>query len=99
MHRALPGLASDYFGPVFGGVVFIALMSLLKEPTRRNFNAVFVGGAMGAYISGGLGLWELAFAGAGSVVAFRGLQSPRSIGVAWLMHSVWDLVHHFFGNP
>lgn len=99
MHRALPAHAADYFGPVVGGLVFVLLMSLLKEPTRRNFNAVFVGGAMGAYISGGLGLWEIAFAAAGSFVAFRGLRDVRFIGVAWLMHSAWDLVHHFFGNP
>jgi hypothetical protein len=99
MHRALPTHAAAYFGPVAGGLVFVLLMSLLKEPTRRNFSAIFVGGAMGAYISGGLGLWELAFAAAGSVVAFRGLQDARLIGVAWLMHSAWDLTHHFFGNP
>jgi hypothetical protein len=99
MHRGLPTHAADYFGPVVGGLVFVLLMSLLKEPTRRNFNAIFVGGATGAYISGGLGLWELAFAAAGSFVAFRGLQDARFIGVAWLMHSAWDLVHHFLGNP
>jgi hypothetical protein len=89
----------DYFGPVVGGLVFIVFMSFLKEPTRRNFNAIFVAGAMGAYIAGGLGLWEVAFAAAGSIVAFRGLRSAPLIGVAWLMHSAWDLVHHFFGNP
>jgi hypothetical protein len=99
MHRALPTHAADYFGPVVGGFVFVLLMSLLKPPTRRNFNAIFVGGAMGAYVSGGLGLWELAFAAAGSLVAFRGLRDVRLIGVAWLMHSAWDLVHHFFANP
>jgi hypothetical protein len=99
MHRSLPIQAADYFGPVIGGLVFIALMSFMKEPTRRNFNAIFVAGAMGAYISGGLGSWELPFAAAGSVVAFRGLRSHRFIGIAWLMHSGWDLLHHFFGNP
>jgi hypothetical protein len=99
MHRALPTHAADYFGPVVGGLAFVLLMSFLKEPTRRDFNAILVGGAMGAYVSGGLGLWELAFAAAGSVVAFRGLRGVRFVGVAWLMHSAWDLVHHFFGRP
>jgi hypothetical protein len=99
MHRSLPLHAADYFGPVVGGLVFILAMSLLKEPTRRNYNAIFVAGAMGVYISGGLGLWELPFVAVGSVVALRGLRSYRLIGVAWLMHSTWDLVHHFFGNP
>jgi hypothetical protein len=89
----------DYIGPVIGGLAFVAFMSLLKEPARRNFNAVFVAGAMGAYIAGGLGLWELLFAGAGSLVAYQSLRSVRFIGAAWLMHSAWDLVHHFFANP
>ena len=99
MHRALPSQLLDYLGPVLGGLVFIAFMSLLKQPTRRTFNAIFVSGAMGAYLGGGLGAWELPFAAAGSVVAFRGLRSSQFIGLAWAMHSVWDLVHHFYGNP
>jgi hypothetical protein len=99
MHRSLPVNPSDYFGPALGAIVFVSLMSLLREPTRRNFNAILVGGAMGAYIGGGLGLWELPFAGLGSLVAYRGLRSHRFIGIAWLMHSAWDLVHHFYGNP
>jgi hypothetical protein len=40
MHRALPTHAADYLGPVVGGLVLVLLMSLLKEPTRRNFNAI-----------------------------------------------------------
>src|SRR5262245_41798426 len=100
MHRAFPVHAVDYFGPLAGGVVFIVAMSLLKEPRRRSYNAVFLAGAMGAYVSGGgLGLWELLFAAVGSVVAYRGLASPRFIGIGWLMHSSWDLVHHFMANP
>jgi len=99
MHRALPVHAADYLGPAIGAVAFVVVMSLLREPTRRTFNAIFVAGAMGAYISGGLGLWELPFAAIGSVVAYQGLRSHRFIGIAWLMHSCWDLVHHFFGNP
>lgn len=99
MHRALPTDLAEYLGPACGGLVFVLLMSLLKEPTRRSYNAVFVGGAMGVYMSGGLGLWELPVAAAGTVVAFLGLRDVRFIGVAWLMHSAWDLVHHFFGKP
>lgn len=98
MHRALPVHAGDYIGPVIGALVFILLMSLVREPARRNYNAIFVAGAMGAYIGGGLGLWELPFAVVGSIVAYQGLRSHLIIGVAWLMHSAWDLVHHFFGN-
>ncbi|WP_394844731.1 DUF6010 family protein [Pendulispora brunnea] len=99
MHRGFPEHIGDYLGPVLGGLVFILCMSLVKEPARRNFNAIFVAGATGAYLSGGLGPWELLFPAVGSFVAYLGLRSHRFIGVAWLMHSAWDLVHHLFGNP
>jgi len=98
MHRTFPAGVADYLGPLLGALVFIALMSRVKEPARRSFNAVFVGGAMGAYISGGFGVWELVFAAAGIAAAYLGLRSYRVIGVAWLMHSAWDLAHHLFGN-
>ena len=32
----------DIIGPIIGAVVFIALMSLVREPTRRTLNAVIV---------------------------------------------------------
>lgn len=98
MLRALPADSADYLGPAFGALVFVLLMSLAKEPARRNFNAVFVGGAMGAYLSGGFGAWELVFAAAGVAVAYLGLRSHHFIGIAWLMHSAWDLAHHLFGH-
>jgi hypothetical protein len=91
---------SDYAGPAVGAAVFVLIMSLLREPTRRNYNAVFAAGASGVYLSGGLGAWELLFtAVAGGVVAYLGLRSHRFIGLFWLMHASWDLLHHFYGNP
>ena len=99
MDHTFPVDLADYLGPAFAALMFILIMSLVREPARRNFNAVFVGGAMGVYISGGLGPWELLFAVIGIFVAYLGLRSHRFIGTAWLMHSTWDLVHHLFGNP
>jgi hypothetical protein len=32
----------DYLGPALGSVVFVVVMSHVKEPARRNFNAIFV---------------------------------------------------------
>ncbi|MCU1282023.1 MAG: putative integral rane protein [bacterium] len=90
----------DFAGPAMGAIVFIAVMSRVKEPARRNYNAILVAGASGVYLSGGLGLWELLYtAVAGGFVAYRGLRSHRFIGLAWLMHAGWDLVHHFYGAP
>ncbi len=100
MQTPPPLHVADYLGPAAGGLLFILVMSLVKEPARRNFNAVFVAGASGVYLSGGLGVWELPYpAVAGGLVAYLGLRSHRFIGVAWLMHASWDLVHHFYGHP
>jgi Family of unknown function (DUF6010) len=100
MHNPPPLHLPDYLGPAVGAIVFVVIMSLVKEPSRRNYNAILVAGASGVYLSGGLGVWELLYAAvAGGGVAFLGLRSHRFIGLAWLMHAGWDLVHHFYGNP
>lgn len=99
MHHPPALQASDYYGPLIGALAFVLLMSLLKEPARRNFNAILVAGASGVYMSGGLGLWELAYTALAGGVAYLALRSHRWIGVAWLMHASWDLVHHLYGNP
>ncbi len=62
--------------------------------------AIMVGGAGAAYLSGGgLGRWELAFTAVMTYCAYRGLQSYRFIGLGWVLHTIWDLVHHFYGHP
>jgi Family of unknown function (DUF6010) len=91
---------SDAIAPVIFAVLYIALSSLLKEPNRRNFNAIMIGGAGAAYLSGGgLGAWEFVFTAVLTYCAYQGLNSYRFIGLGWLLHTAWDLVHHFYGNP
>ena len=51
----------DYVGPALGAALFMIVMSLVPEPTRRTFNAVFAAGTCGVYLSGGFGLWELLY--------------------------------------
>lgn len=86
--------------PIIIGVVYCALISLVAEPARRTFNALFVAGAGAAYLSSGsLGPWELVFTAAVTFCAYRGLTSYRWIGVAWLLHTAWDVVHHVRGAP
>ena len=31
--------------------------------------------------------------------AYRGLRSYGFIGVGWLLHTGWDVLHHLYGNP
>lgn len=89
----------DVVSPVVFAAVFIVAMSLVKEPARQRFNAIFVAGAGAAYLSGGLGLWEFGFTALITGLAYVGLRSYRFIGVAWLCHTGWDVMHHLFGNP
>jgi len=89
----------DSVGPALGALVFVVVMSLLKEPTRRRFNAMFVAGTAGVYLSGGLGPWELVYPAIVAPIAYFALESYPLIGVLWLMHAAWDLVHHVWGNP
>jgi hypothetical protein len=91
---------ADYLGPVFAAIVFIVIMSQVKEPARHNYNAIFLAGASGVYMNGGLGLWELLYVAiAGGVVAYLALRSYYALGLGWLMHACWDLVHHLYGTP
>lgn len=77
----------NYAGPTLGALTFVLLMSRLPEPTRRTFNAMFVAGACGVYLSGGFGRWELLYPMLALPVAFMGLRSYQFIGIAWLMHA------------
>jgi len=45
-------------------------------------------GASGVYLSGGFGIWEIAYAMVATPVVYRALQSYRYIAVAWLMYLV-----------
>jgi hypothetical protein len=86
--------------PIAIGLLYVVLSSLLPEPHRRRFNAIMVAGAGAAYLSGGgLGIAEFAFTALLTWVAFRGLESWTFIGIGWLLHTVWDVVHHLRGEP
>jgi hypothetical protein len=98
VHSSPPLVVMDYVGPVLGAVIFVLVMSLVKEPTRRTSSAIFVAGASGVYLSGGFGPGSC-FIPRSTPVVYSGLRSYRFIGLAWLMHSCWDIAHHFWGNP
>ncbi|MFC9681188.1 DUF6010 family protein [Streptomyces sp. NPDC056948] len=90
----------QYVAPIGIGILYALLMSLVREPHRRRLNAVTVAGAGAAYLSGGgMGGWEFPFTALVTYVAFRGLESWTWIGIGWLLHTAWDIVHHIKGNP
>jgi hypothetical protein len=89
----------QWVSPIIVAFVLIALCSLLREPTRREFSAVFVGGAGAAYLGSGLGPLELIFCAIMTYIAFRGLRDYRWIALAWVLHTCWDVVHHLYADP
>jgi len=100
IHATSHGLAiMDLLGPILIALIFISLCSLLKEPNRRNFMAIMIAGAGAAYLNGGLGKWEFVFATIVTWFAYKGLQSYGFIGVGWILHTGWDVMHHLHGNP
>jgi len=89
----------EFIGPALGGVLFIAILSFVPHPARRNFNAIFAAGAVGAYIGAAFGPWEMIYPVLATPVVCLGLRSYQAIGVAWLMHAAWDLPHQIAGHP
>jgi Family of unknown function (DUF6010) len=79
--------------------VYIGISSLANEPNRQRISAIIIAGAGAVYWSGGLGIAEYVFATAMLFMAFKGLTNYNYIGIAWLMHTSWDILHHFYGNP
>lgn len=81
------------------GLAYITLVSLFKEPNRQKFNAIMVAGAGAAYLNGGLMELEFVFCSIMTFVAFKGLKNYYWLGIGWLLHTGWDFVHHYYGNP
>jgi len=98
-HIVPPFPLVNAIGAIIIAFIYIALSSLVKEPNRQKLSAIIVAGAGAAYLSGGLGVWEFAFCTLMTFIAFKGLTHYYYIGIAWLLHSCWDLVHHLYANP
>jgi uncharacterized protein DUF6010 len=91
--------AADVLRPAVAALLFVLLMSRTREPMRQKINSVLVAGFSTAYMGGGFGPWELLYVVPAAYVAYRALDSYRFIAFGWLMHPVWDMVHHFYGHP
>lgn len=93
-------VAANLVAPVLVGLAYVAVCSLAPEPARQKINAVLVAGAGAAYLSSGaMGFSELAFTAAMTVCAYLGLSNYAWLGVGWLLHTGWDVVHHLKGAP
>ncbi|MBC2874234.1 DUF6010 family protein [Streptomyces mobaraensis] len=90
----------QYIAPVGIGLLYALAMSLVGEKHRLRLNAVMVAGAGAAYLGGGgMGGWEFVFTAVATYVAYRALDSWTFVGIGWLLHTAWDIVHHLKGSP
>jgi hypothetical protein len=86
-------------GAVMIAGVYITIFSLVKEPNRQIINALIIAGAGATYWSGGLGFYEFPLGIIMIYLAFKGLKDYRFLALGWLVHTVYDILHHLHGNP
>ncbi len=89
----------NIFAAVLVGAGFVAAVSLLREPKRRQFSALMIAGAGATYFGAGFGVWEVVFCGLMTWLAFRALENYKYAGIGWMLHVGWDVLHHLYGRP
>jgi hypothetical protein len=80
-------------------LIYITIFSLVKEPKRQTINALVIASGGAVYWSGGLGVGEFPFGILMIFIAYKGLTDYKYIGIGWLLHTSWDIVHHLYANP
>jgi hypothetical protein len=78
--------------------LFVAGMSAVREPNRKKLSALLISGAGAVYFGAGFGWWEVVFWALLAWLSFRGLEDYRYIGAGWVLHVVWDVLHHLYGR-
>ncbi|MBD2463025.1 hypothetical protein H6G89_18455 [Oscillatoria sp. FACHB-1407] len=84
---------------VLVALISIVSASCMKEPGRQKLMAIVLGLAAGVYLDGGFVFWEFPFAIAVVVCAYKGLHWYPAIGIGWLLHTGWDILHHAAHKP
>jgi hypothetical protein len=59
-------------------------------------DAIMIAGAGAAYFNGGFGIWEFGFTTIVTYLAYRVLRSYNFIGIDWLFHTGWNVLHHLY---
>ena len=86
-------------GAVLIAGVYISIFSLVKEPARQKINALIIAGAGATYWSSGLGFYEFPLGVIMITLAYKGLTNYKYLALGWMVHTVYDLLHHFYANP
>ena len=79
--------------------IYISIFSLVKEPQRQKINALIIAAAGAVYWSGGLGFNEFPLGVIMIFLAYKGFKNYKYLALGWLVHTFYDLLHHFYANP
>lgn len=85
--------------PVLIAFIYITIFSFVKEPARQTINALVIAAAGATYWSGGLNFWEFPLGPVMIFLAYKGLRNYNYLGIGWLVHTGYDILHHLYGNP
>ncbi len=91
--------AIQVISPIIVSAAYIGIMSVLSERARHRLSALIIAGAGGVYFGAGFGIWEALFCIPMFWLAYRGLDNYRYVGGGWILHMVWDILHHLYGAP
>jgi len=86
-------------GAISIAAIFITIFSFVKEPYRQQINALVIAGAGGVYWSSGLGFYEFPLGVIMIFLAYKGMKDYKYLALGWIVHTVYDVLHHYYGNP
>ena len=75
-------------------IVFIAAVSLIKEPIRQKAMAIMVAMAGGLFAVPPHAEWGFMVGAVIAVCGYFGLRFYSFIGIGWLLHAAWDTVRY-----
>jgi len=91
--------ATVAMGAISVAAIFITIFSFVKEPYRQQINALIIAGAGGVYWSSGLGFYEFPLGVIMIFLAYKGMKDYKYLALGWIVHTVYDVLHHYYGNP
>lgn len=98
--NSVPELTTaNYLIPILVAFSIILIFSFVKEPYRKTINALIIASAGATYFNNGLGYFEYPFVILLLFCAYKGLTNYKFIALGWILHTLWDLAHHYTGNP
>lgn len=99
MYLATPPIGPlNIIAPVIVAGVFIGFTSLFQEPARQKFSALMIAGAGFVYFGSSFRGWEVAYGALFLWLAYRSLTNYTFVGIGWMLHVAWDIVHHLYGE-